>query len=272
MLDCCGVNALRLRFPNRDQAELVLGPGVHSIGRDASGEPRVVDSVAEAAVLFCVDRRGIWLQLREGARLHVNGRPVRRMAMLRPGDCVYFEGSELLLLGPDPLPAPADAVPVPANGNVLLRGVGGQHHGRAFPLDQPRIVGRLPDSDICISDPDFADRHARLEPHPDGVVLRDMGSHAGSVVNGHPVRHALLRPGDQVAFDAHRFVVEAPLRSGAQALVVDGPDMPHEPLSELATDGRHAAMVSSARRIPWLLLAALFLAGALSLLLLYGAR
>jgi hypothetical protein len=29
---------------------------------------------------------------------------------------------------------------------------------------------------------------------------------------------------------------------------------------------------SSARRVPWLLLAALFLAGAVSLLLLYGAR
>src|SRR3546814_371936 len=41
----------------------------------------------------------------------------------------------------------------------------------------------------------------------------DLGSAEGTLANGEPMRDALLRPGDQVVFDAHhRFVVEAPMR------------------------------------------------------------
>jgi len=151
----------------------------------------------------------------------------------------------------------------------VLRGVGGAHHGRSITLDQPRLVGRLAECDIRIDEPSFADRHARLEPHPEGVALRDMGSVDGSMVNGWPVRHALLLPGDQVVFDAHhRFVVEAPRHA-------HDPVEPAEPAKtdEAAGDDRVASKLpSSVRRVPWLLLAALFLATALSLLLLYGAR
>jgi len=87
MLDCRRVTTLRLRFPDRELADLVLDPGVHAIGRDENGLPGLVDDTAHALAQFCVDRRGVWLQLRDGVRgVHVNGRPVRRMAMLRAGD------------------------------------------------------------------------------------------------------------------------------------------------------------------------------------------
>lgn len=274
MLDSPHVTAPRLRFPHRDHLDLVLTPGVHAVGLDAEGRPRPVDSGIDARVQFCVDRRGIWLQLREGSRgVHVNGRPVRRMAMLRPGDAIFFEGQLLQLLGTEPLPAPRETVAADGQLHAVLRGVGGSHHGRAFPLDRPIMVGRSADADIVITDHDFAERHARLEPHPNGIVLRDMGSETGSTVNGHPVRHALLRVGDQVVFDTtHRFVVEAPLRVLTETL----PDT--ELLEQdaaapvLVNTGRRAALSTSVRRIPWLLLAALMLAGLLTLLLLFGAR
>ena len=81
------MTALKLRFPNRQQPDLVLGPGVHAIGRDLVDRPVIVDDPGQAIAQFCVDRRGVWLQVREGVRgLHVNGRPVRRVAMLRAGD------------------------------------------------------------------------------------------------------------------------------------------------------------------------------------------
>lgn len=191
--------------------------------------------------------------------------------MLRPGDAIFFEGQLLQLLGTEPLPAPRETVQTDGQGHAVLRGVGGSHHGRAYSLDRPRIVGRSADSDIVITDHDFAERHARLEPHPNGVVLRDMGSETGSTVNGHPVRHALLRVGDQVVFDTiHRFVVEAPLRTLAETL----PDLlePDEAAPVLINTGRRATLSTSVRRIPWLLLAALMLATLLTLLLLFGAR
>ena len=270
LLDCADVTALRLRFQNREHADLSLGPGVHAIGYDRNGQ--LAQVAPDAAVAqFCVDRRGVWLQVREGAPgLHVNGRPVKRMAMLRVGDAIFIDGVELVLLGGDPLPAPADyGFAGGTDSRMLLRGVAGPHHGRSFTLDAPRLVGRAGECDIRVGDPDFADRHARLEAHADGVILRDMGSVEGSLVNGRPVRHALLQAGDQVVFGSqHRFVVEAPMQRSV------APDAPApKPRVPVVEETRAAPTIQrSARRIPWLLLAAILLSAALSLLLLYGAR
>jgi pSer/pThr/pTyr-binding forkhead associated (FHA) protein len=269
------MTALRLRFPNRQQPDLVLGPGVHAIGRDIVNRPVIVDDPDQAIAQFCVDRRGVWLKVREQTHaLYVNGRPVRRMALLRAGDAVFVDGNQWLLLGETPPSAPPESRQAGNESNVdprtVLRGVGGPHHGRSITLDQPRVVGRLPECDIRIDDAAFADRHARLEPHAEGVVLRDLGSHEGSLVNGWPVRNALLRAGDQVVFDTQRFIVEAPNRGAAnESRKPMEPVQTEEPVAAAEQPVRRS---SSARRVPWLLLAALFLAGALSLLLLYGAR
>lgn len=272
LLDSHRVSALKLRYPNREFGDLALLPGVHAIGRDASGRTVLVDDAAAALAQLSVDRRGVWLQVREGLRgLHVNGRPVKRMAMLRAGDAIFLDGVELLLVADKPEPAPPFGVEIPADSRMVVRGVGGIHHGRCYTLDQPRVIGRAGDCDIRINEPAFADRHARLEAHADGVVLRDVGSVDGSVVNGQPVRHALLKPGDQLLLDGqHRFVIEAPTRriSAAEALQA-------QLAQEAANEERPkppSALPSSVRRMPWLLLAAVVMAALLGLLLLYGAR
>ncbi|MFC3551811.1 FHA domain-containing protein [Lysobacter cavernae] len=266
------MDALRLRFPNREHADLVLSPGVHALGRDGHGRVALTHDADNAVAQLCVDRRGVWLQVREGMRgLHVNGRPVRRVAMLRIGDAVFLDGIELVLLAAEPLPAPADYGFSGGNDTrMVLRGVGGPHHGRSFTLDRPRTVGRAGESDIRISESGFAERHALLEAHADGVVLRDLGSVEGSVVNGRPVRHALLQPGDQVVFGVqHRFVIESPTqRSGP----VEATAVVHARVPVEESPRPSSPLPRSVRRMPWLLLAALLLAGALSLLLLYGAR
>jgi pSer/pThr/pTyr-binding forkhead associated (FHA) protein len=270
MLESAPVDSLRLRFPDQSYADLLLGPGVHGIGRSAVGQVAPVNDANQALLQLCVDRRGTWMRIGAGARgVHVNGRPVRRMAMLRVGDAIYVDGVELRLLGV--AGTATHALPPAANETgdprVLLRGVGGQHHGRSFTLERPRVVGSSADCDIRIDDPAFAARHARLAVHGEQVVLRDLGSVDGSVVNGEPVRDAWLNPGDQIVFDAHhRFVVEAPGRPALSD--VDHPDAEELPSSPRADSGLRAR---GARRLPWLLLAALLIAGALSLLLLFGS-
>ncbi len=274
MLDCARVNSLRLRFPDRDLADLVLAPGVHAIGRDLEGLPTLVEDPDEALAQFCVDRRGVWLQLHDGVRgIHVNGRPVRRMAMVRAGDSVYIDGVELLLLGSEPQAAAttSGASRHLPDARLVLRGVGGLHHGRCFSLDVPRRVGRAGDCDIRIVEPAFAEQHAVIEPHGEGALLRNLGSSTGSLVNGHAVRDAVLRSGDQVVFDAqHRFVLESPKSASAapELPILGDTDEFTAPLQPRIA----LAQVSAIRRIPWLLLAALMLSTALSLLLLYGAR
>lgn len=273
LLDSRRVSALKLRYPNREHGDLALKPGVHAIGRDAAGRTVLVDDADAAIAQFSVDRRGVWLQVRDSLHgLHVNGRPVKRMAMLRPGDAIFIDGVELLLVADKPEPAPPFGVEIPADSRMVVRGVGGVHHGRCYTLEQPKVIGRAGDCDIRINEPAFADRHARLEAHADGVVLRDVGSVDGSVVNGQPVRHALLKPGDQLLLDGqHRFVIEAPTRrlSAADALQAQ---LAQEQAANEDKPMPPSALPSSVRRMPWLLLAAVVMAGLLGLLLLYGAR
>lgn len=246
-----------------------LGPGVHGIGRIGDTVGLVEDADAPAIRLF-VDRRGVWMTVTDGARgVHVNGRPVQRMAMLRLGDAIYLDGVEMLLVserGVSPLPAALRDMPGQFGGDarVIVRGVGGRHHGRSFTLDVPRLVGRSDEADIRIDDPAFAERHARIEMIGDRIALRDLGTGEGSLVNGESVRDALLMPGDQIVFDTHhRFVIEAPSLLPPQAAAAS--TGPVGLANDSTREGRGAAS-----NVPWLLLAAVLIAAALSALLLLG--
>jgi hypothetical protein len=273
------VNDLRLRFPNHDHPDIPIGMGVHGIGRDPDHDRAIgiVEPTQDALVQFCIDRRGVWLAVADGTRgVHVNGRPVLRMTMLRLGDSVHVEGIEMVLVGPGVVAGlPRDLANAPAddgdgNQRILLRGVGGRYHGRCFTLERPRVVGRLEHADIRIDDPAFADRHARIELHGERVVLRDLGSYEGTVVNGERVRDAVLSPGDQIVFDAHhRFVVEAPARAGVEA-AVSGARTPQAAADSTAEARRKPA--ESGWRLPWLLLAALLLAAGLAALFWFGTQ
>ncbi|HYG04927.1 MAG TPA: FHA domain-containing protein [Stenotrophomonas sp.] len=267
---------LQVHFTHRQQPDHPLKPGVHRIVRHASGNVRLVEDTQGALLLaqFCLDQRGLWLQVANGIRgIHVNGRPVRRMALLRPGDAVYADGVEMVLRTPLAAQARIPATPCAAPGDplMLLRGVGGRHHGRSFTLDQPRVVGSEAGVDILIDDAAFAPRHARLEPHDGRVLLRDLGSHEGSVVNGLPVRDCWLQPGDQLVFDTqHRFVLEVPVQP---ALVQAEPTPDLAPVrGQPPAAGADAPPRARVSRWPWLLLSAVLLAAVLSALLWFGAR
>lgn len=244
------------------------------IVRHASGQVGLGDDRVGPLLLaqFCVDARGVWLQVASGTRgIHVNGRPVRRMALLRAGDAIYADGAEMLLRGECEQvthpPAPTGAAD--EDMCVLLRGVGGRYHGRSFTLDQPRTIGSDPRSDIVIDEPAFAQAHARLERHADKVLLRDLGSMDGTQVNGMHVRHCWLQAGDQLVFEGnHRFVLEVPLSPGMPVGVF--------PVDEDRALAESADMAATPEprptRWPWLLLSALLLGAAISALLLFGAR
>jgi hypothetical protein len=263
LIDCRRVNPLKLRLTDQG-IELPLHEGVQAIARDAGGLHAARDD-AEAAVRFCIDRRGVWLTVGEGAgSVHVNGRRVRRMAMLRAGDAIYVDGIELVLADTRAIELPDAAweEPFDADPRVVLRGVGGKHHGRSFTLEQPRLVGSAVDADIRIDDPAFPERHARFCVSGTRIVLQDLGNGEGSMLNGQPVRDAVLQPGDQIVFDAqHRFVVEAPGANRAKETSLDFASAAEpEPAAE-----------SGRRRWSWLLLAALLIACALAVLLLFGS-
>jgi len=269
------VRDLQVHFTHRQQPDHLLKPGVHRIVRHVCGSVRVVSDAKDALLLaqFCLDQRGLWLQVAYGIRgIHVNGRPVRRMALLRPGDAIYADGVEMLLRSA-PSSAPSNDIQQDSAGLsdvcLLLRGVGGRHHGRSFTLDRPRLVGSDAGADIVIDDPAFAARHARLERHGDRVLIRDLGSEEGSWINGVQVRDGWLQSGDQLVFDArHRFVVEVPRTHHSSTW--DLPDTESQRLPRAPAQPPRVPM--KVARWPWLLLSAILLAAVLSALLWFGAR
>lgn len=263
MLDSRRVTALRLRLIDSERDLLVLEPGVHAV-MPSMLDPRIQSATDPSAHIY-VDSRGVWLQVREGVRgVYVNGRPVRYMAMLRAGDSVFLEGAECALVGRRPDAIPDDAAPR-ADTRSVLRAVAGRHHGRCFPLDRDCVLGRADDADVPIDDDAIGAREVTLRATAKGVRA-SVATPAGVVaVNGHPLSSALLLPGDQLVIAGqHRFIVEAarPLDLAAPAA---------EPRRPSGRPPAPPQLRRAARRLPWLLVAAVLLAGALSLLLLYGA-
>ncbi|MCI1667897.1 MAG: FHA domain-containing protein [Olsenella sp.] len=63
----------------------------------------------------------------------------------------------------------------------------------------PVIVGRSPSSDIVIDEPYVSATHARFTIQGPALVLEDLGSTNGTMVNGHVIDQPVtLRDGDEV--------------------------------------------------------------------------
>ncbi len=61
-------------------------------------------------------------------------------------------------------------------------------------------VGREPGNDVVISDQRVSARHARVVPQGSSLLIRDLGSSNGILVNGRPVATAVVSKGDSVFF------------------------------------------------------------------------
>lgn len=89
-------------------------------------------------------------------------------------------------------PAPATR---PARPAYLL--LPNQTH--VWPLRAAHIsIGRLPDNDLPLDDPQVSRRHAQLRLRHGRYVLYDLNSRQGSWVNGQRVREWVLHPGDVI--------------------------------------------------------------------------
>lgn len=83
--------------------------------------------------------------------------------------------------------------------------------GRRIPVtERPLVIGRMPECDIVLNDPNVSRRHAEVLRQGEDVILRDLGSTNGTKVNGGRVTSVLLSHGDQISIGASRLVLEAP--------------------------------------------------------------
>jgi hypothetical protein len=71
--------------------------------------------------------------------------------------------------------------------------------GRRVTIDrEPFLIGRLPECAVALQDPNVSRRHAEIRRRRDAVVLVDLDSTNGTLVNGSPIQESPLVDGDEV--------------------------------------------------------------------------
>lgn len=234
----------RLRIGSAPDNDLVLAPG------QAAARHLLIESDARGWVLWVVP----------GApHVYVNARPVRELALLRPGDVVSLGDCRLLLCAdetPDrrPLPRPqADH----GRCTVALRAVAGPLSGKVFAVRDYLELGprghhalELPQGENCSLRIGWRDGRLAL------TVPEPSARHAVRV-NGNVVTDAILQSGDQIGIGMHRFVLAAP-----------GIKAEPEPVAAPAPPPAPAVQGASHAGTAWLIVTAAILALGIALLFL----
>ena len=139
-------------------------------------------------------------ELADAAREHAR---TEGYAFIGPVDVQVYEGTRLR---PGRFVVTAEVVEGPEEGPyaelVLSDG------GRVALGDGPLVLGRLPECDVVINDPNVSRRHAEFRRTTDGVVVTDLGSTNGTRVNGIPVRERQLTSGDEITVGSTTLVIE----------------------------------------------------------------
>ena len=81
--------------------------------------------------------------------------------------------------------------------------------GKGFPITGDILtIGRDPDNNISLDDEQVSRHHARLIRQDDQIILEDLGSTNGTLVNGKPItgQHA-LQPADIISIGSSVFGV-----------------------------------------------------------------
>ena len=75
--------------------------------------------------------------------------------------------------------------------------------------EEPVSIGRLPECDIVLSDPNVSRRHAEVRRRGNDFVVVDLGSTNGTKVNGAGVRERRLADGDDITVGGTHIRFEA---------------------------------------------------------------
>lgn len=75
--------------------------------------------------------------------------------------------------------------------------------------EQITSVGRLPECEVTLLDPNVSRRHAEIHQRGNGFVLVDLGSTNGCTVNGVRVAERELRDGDEIGIGNVRLTFQA---------------------------------------------------------------
>lgn len=75
--------------------------------------------------------------------------------------------------------------------------------------EEPVAIGRLPECDVVLGDPNVSRRHAEIRRQGNGFLVVDLGSTNGTRVNGVGVKERRLADGDEITVGGTKIRFEA---------------------------------------------------------------
>lgn len=107
---------------------------------------------------------------------------------------------------------------------------------RHFPLDRPVVnVGRRLDNQLILEDAHVSRTHAQLRVRDGRFVLFDLGSTAGTRVNGRPIKQHVLQAGDVISIASARLVYGEDPGGPPEATPAYRPPFPPKPAGDQRT-------------------------------------
>ena len=92
-----------------------------------------------------------------------------------------------------------------------LKGTSGSVINQSFPLGDTFVLGSAADCAVQIDEKGVAAHHAEITLIDDGaLLLKDLGSAAGTLLNGEAVTEAMLNSGDEIRVGSCRWMLQAP--------------------------------------------------------------
>jgi Inner membrane component of T3SS, cytoplasmic domain len=94
---------------------------------------------------------------------------------------------------------------LPSNQEISLKVLEGHEKGTIYPMLKPRITIGRANSDVIINDMLSSRIHCAVEVSDQTVLLRDLESTNGTLIEGAPIKTALLQNGSVFQIGAHSF-------------------------------------------------------------------
>jgi len=92
-----------------------------------------------------------------------------------------------------------------------LKGTSGSVINQSFPLGDTFMLGSAADCAVRIDEKGVAPHHAEITLIDDkALLLKDLGSASGTLLNGEAVAEAMLSSGDEIHIGSCRWMLQAP--------------------------------------------------------------
>jgi DNA-binding NtrC family response regulator len=92
-------------------------------------------------------------------------------------------------------------------GLFIQKGIGAGGFIQLDPAAKTYVIGRAPDSSVCLEEQGVSRQHAEIVLAGDAWLIRDLGSRNGTYLNALPVREKLLAPRDLLIIGTTEFLV-----------------------------------------------------------------